>query len=139
MRASDKQRLRAMERELSDCWVDRYYGDLRAFYAENPDVNEMQGEMFKYLESRSVEDEIPTYYQYWEDDDYRRRLWLLERDPIARCMLERIDSLSRGIIDGRARGRVKRVGDGSHLPVAEQPGEGSDNSACELQIAPPSL
>lgn len=120
MRISDKLRLRAMERELSDCWLDRYYGDRRAFDAENPVANTMREALFEYLQSRSVEGAIPTYFHYWDDEDYRRRLWLLERDPIAHVMLMRIQRVSKDIIDGRAARRLKRVGDGSHLPVAEQ-------------------
>ena len=49
VRTSDKRRLRAMERAITDCWVDQYYGDLLAFYAENPDVDKMHEEMFKYV------------------------------------------------------------------------------------------
>jgi hypothetical protein len=119
VRASDKQRLRAMEREISDCRLDRYYGDRLAFDAENNDVATMREDMFKYLESRSVESAIPTYFHYWDDEDYRRRLWLLQRDPIARGMLMKIQRVSSDIIDGRAAGRLKRVGDGSHLPSVQ--------------------
>ena len=127
MRTSDKLRLRAMEKELSDCWLDRYYGDSHAREAENPDVTTMRDDMFKYLESRSPESAIPTYFHYWDDENYRLRLWLLEQDPIARVMVMRIQRTTRDIIDGRVR-RLKRVGDGSHLLVEEQPGQAEDCS-----------
>jgi hypothetical protein len=34
-------------------------------------------------------------------------------------MLMKIQRISRDIIDGRATGRLKRVGDGSHRPVVQ--------------------
>lgn len=118
MRASDILRLRKMEREANDCWVDRYYGDYTKFAADNPDVSEMCEKMSSYLKTRQINIEIPTYFHYWEDEDFRRILWLLERDPIASGIQTRISRLVRQIIDGTER-RLKRVGDGSHAPIGD--------------------
>jgi hypothetical protein len=119
VRALDKKRLREMEREMTDCWADRYFGDLPNFYDENPDAANLSEKLFAYLDGRTESAELPTYYHYWEDEESRRRLWCIERDPIALGMMHKLDREARDIIDGKNLRRAKRVGDGSHIPIAE--------------------
>ena len=116
MKAPDKRRLSQLEKELTDCFTDRYLDNLAGFYEQNPDVGKMSEELSRYIDSRPVSAEPPTYYRYWDEKMFRQRLWYIERDPIARGMLARIQKASKDIIDGRSL-RLKLVGDSGHSPV----------------------
>ena len=118
MRASDRHRLIELERELTDCVTDRYYGDLNELYDEHPHLASLNKELFEHLDSQHTNERIPTYFYYWEEENYRRWLWRMLRDSVARAISERLDRACKETINGRTR-RLKRVGDGSHSPLAE--------------------
>jgi hypothetical protein len=128
VKASDKKRLSEMEKEMTDCFIDRYVGDLPEFYAQNPEVGDIREELFQYLDGRPVSYQIPTYYHYWEDEESRQRLWCIERDPIARGIMHRLNRTSRDFIDGRNVRRLKRVGDGSHIAIEDDSTSSSPSS-----------
>ena len=104
----------AMENELHACQMHRYNGDHAI--VEGEDVRELRNEMFRYLDERQASVKVPTYFHYWEDENYRKNLWLLERDLIARDMLRKVSQAQRAAVDG-GRKRLKCVGDGSHPPI----------------------
>ena len=105
-----------MEKEISECWIDRYCGE--GSISADEAIGELRQQMFAYLERRQLNVEVPTYFQYWEDEDTRQQLWLLERDPIAGAMMMKVSKTLEDAIDGRSA-RLKSIGDGSHAPIKE--------------------
>lgn len=53
-------------------------------------------------------------------------------DPIAHALFSRLLKAEKDIIDGKRR--MKRVGDGSHTPVADQSGESAQAEASEVNL-----
>ena len=137
MKASDRKRLREVEKEWLDCYLDRYNSDQIELYRQNPELESLSMGLSEYLDSQEEQVRVPTYFYYWEDEEHRRRVWILMHDPIACVLFRRLLKTEKDIIDGKRR--MKRVGDGSHTPVKGQAEESlnAESSQFNPQIQPP--
>lgn len=64
MKAADRRRVREMEKEWVDCYLDRYNSDQIELYRQNPDLESLRMELTEYVDSQEEQVRVPTYFHY---------------------------------------------------------------------------